>query len=128
MGPTSLSRLAAGTLGAVIVLTVVGVPVGSTPAYLPLLVGAVAMVGLLVAGRLWCRRSFGARVSATVVASGLLVGQALGASVGGPAGEGSQWNPSSAGVVALCAAVLLALVVDSRAGRAPETDRPPYAL
>jgi hypothetical protein len=127
MGPTTTSRLAAGALTAVVLLTVTALG-GAAPDYLSVLVGAVALSGLLVSVRLWCRRCFGSRVSATLLAATVLVGQVLGASVGGPAGEGSQWHPSAVGVVVLCAAVLAVLAVDSRAVRVPDTDRRPYAL
>jgi hypothetical protein len=125
---TTLSRLAAAGLAAALLLAAGSLSRETAPAYLVLLVGAVAAVGLLVAGRLWCRGCYGSRAAATLVATSVAAGQVLGASVGGPTGGDFRWGPAAAGVVALAIVTLLLLAVDSRAVRTPVADRPPYAL
>ena len=122
------TRLAAGALAALAAATVLGLPRGSATGYLPVLVASLALVSLLVAVRLWCTSCFGSRAIAMLLAAAILVGQVLGASIGGPAGEGSQWHLSAIAVTVLAGTALVLLAVDARVARVTETQRRPYAL
>lgn len=128
MSPMTTSRLLAGALAALGASTVTVLLDGAAPAYLAVLAGALAVTSLALAGRLWGRRCVCARVSASLLGAGVLAGQVLGASVGGPAGEGSPWRPSSVGIAALAALVLVLIAVDARVARVPDAARRPYAL
>ena len=128
MRSTSVSRLAAAGLAVVVVDMVVSLARTGAPAYLVLLVSAIGGVGLVAAGRLWRGACVASRLTAILLAAAVITGQLLGASVGGPTGEGARCYPAAAGAVALAALVILLITLDARAVRAPDTEKPPYAL
>ena len=125
---TRTTRLAAGALAALAAATVLVLPRGSAPGYLSVLVGSLAVVTLFVAVRLWCTSCFGSRAMAMLLAAAILVGQVLGASIGGPAGEGSRWHFSAIAETVLAGTALVLLVLDARRSRVTDSERRPYAL
>ncbi len=114
----------------VVTAALVSVQLGSgrPDAYVLALVGTVVLGLLVVAGRLWQRRTFESALGVAGMAVLTLAGQTLVATVGPPGSTDAHWSALAVAVVG-CALVVLALVAaDAPTSARDAEDHRPYAL